>query len=163
MFLRNLKFANGIRGAQLMVTNSRFCRSLPRRGTNHVTTASADRVQSFSPPPRPQPVTPPDPNLVARGAILSYDDQFDFLDHKAEAMLARCIAAHGPIALGECYGFFPALARIGTQSAMRRVENIRRVPAIEHFAVLAQAQPFHLTKVGPSGIEEVREIGCPLC
>lgn len=113
-------------------------------------------------PLRPQPVTPPDPNLVARGAILSYEDQFDFLDYRGEAMLARCIAAHGPIALGECYGFFPTLALIGTQSPMRRVENIRRVPALEHFAVLAQAQPFHLTKVGPSGIEEVREIGCPL-
>lgn len=108
---------------------------------------------------RPKPATPPDPNLVARGAVMCDSEDFDFLDYRGEKMLARCIAMHGPIALGECYGFFPALALAGVESPMRRVENIRRVPALEHFAFLAQAQPFYLTKVGLTGIERVRQIG----
>ena len=108
---------------------------------------------------RPKPAAPPDPNLIARAAVMVRPDDFDFLDYAGEEMLARCIAAHGPISLGECYGFFPALALAGVESPMRRVENIRRVPALEHFAFLAQAQPFYLTRVGPTGIEKVREIG----
>ena len=108
---------------------------------------------------KPKPATPPDPNLVARGAVMVRPEDFDFLDYAGQEMLARCVAMHGPIALGECYGFFPALALAGVESPMRRVENIRRVPALEHFAFLAQAQPFYLTKVGPTGIEKVREIG----
>ncbi|MBL3576294.1 DUF1851 domain-containing protein [Rhodovulum sulfidophilum] len=108
---------------------------------------------------RSKPAYPPDPNLIARSAVMVRPDDFDFLDYAGQEMLARCIAMHGPIDLGECYGFFPALALAGVESPMRRVENIRRVPALEHFAFLAQAQPFYLTKVGPAGIEKVREIG----
>lgn len=124
-----------------------------------ITSQALAPTEFGAPLQRPKPATPPDPNLVARGTVLSYDDQYDFLDYQGEDMLARCIAAHGPIALGECYGFFPALALAGVESPLRCVENIRRVPALEHFAFLAQAQPFYLTKTGPSGIEKVREIG----
>lgn len=107
----------------------------------------------------PKPASPPDPNLVARGAVFSQPENFDFLDYRGDEMLRRCIKQHGRIDLGECYGFFPALALAGVESPMRSVENIRRVSALEHFAFLAQAQPFYLTRVGPSGIEKVREIG----
>ncbi len=107
----------------------------------------------------PGPIRDPDPNLVARAAVICDPDSFDFLDNRRYEMLARCIAMHGPIALGECYGFLPALALAGIESPMRRVEYIRRVPALEHFAFLAQAQSFYLTKVGPTSIEKVRQIG----
>lgn len=74
-------------------------------------------------------------------------------------MLRRCIAAHGRLALGECYGFFPALDLAGLESPFRRVENIRKVRALEHFAILAQMQPFFLRKMGPEGNVRVRQIG----
>ncbi len=40
----------------------------------------------------------------------------------------------GPLEPGECYSFFPALALGGPA----RPENLRRVPAREHVALLAQ-------------------------
>ena len=102
---------------------------------------------------------PPDPNVVSAGTVMIYEDSYDFLDFSGELMLHRCIAAHGRLALGECYGFFPALALAGLESPFRRVENIRRVRALEHFAILAQMQPFFLRKTGPEGNVRVRQIG----
>lgn len=90
----------------------------------------------------PKPKSPPDTNLVAREAVLSYPEDFDFLDYRGDEMLRRCITQHGEISLRECYGFFSALALAGVDSPMRSVEHIRRVSALEHFALLAQAQPF---------------------
>ncbi len=103
--------------------------------------------------------SPPDPNVVSAGTVLTSEDRYDFLDFTGDLMLERCIAAHGALALGECYGFFPALALAGLESPFRRVENIRRVRALEHFAILAQMQPFYLRRTGRRGNERVRQIG----
>ena len=74
-------------------------------------------------------------------------------------MYERCQAMHGHLEAGECYGFFPALAVVGIGSPFRRVENIQRVKAMEHFAILAQMGDFHLMKTVPGGVAPVRRIG----
>lgn len=101
----------------------------------------------------------PDPNVVASGSIVFEPEELDFLDYRGAEMLEPCISAHGPLALGECFGFVPALGLVGAESMTRRVENVKRVQALEHFALLAQLQPFYLTKLDRSGIQRVREIG----
>ncbi|MGL4320816.1 MAG: GAD-like domain-containing protein [Paracoccaceae bacterium] len=113
----------------------------------------------FAPGLVPKAKTPPDPNRVAAGTIKYKLEHAEFLDYAGEPMFARCLSTHGRLALGECYGFFPALALVGMESPMRRVEQIRKVRALEHFAILAQMQPFILTTVGRNGVERLREIG----
>ena len=83
----------------------------------------------------------------------------DFVDFAGEPMYERCQAMHGRLEPGECYGFFPALAAVGVGSPFRRVENIQRVKAMEHFAILAQMGDFHLMKTVPGGVAPVRRIG----
>jgi hypothetical protein len=83
-------------------------------------------------------------------------EEFDSLD---QPMFDRCVAAHGPLERGECYGYFPAVATVGLDSPMRRLENIRRVKALEHFAILAQLGTFHLMKLERGAYVSVRPIG----
>lgn len=122
---------------------------------------SASRLapSEFRPGLVPKAKTPPDPNSVSAGTVMSYEDAYDFLDFAGEFMLSRCVAAHGQLALGECYAFVPALALVGFESPLRRVENIRRVRALEHFAILSQMQPFYLRRFGPEGNVRVRKVG----
>lgn len=113
----------------------------------------------FAPGIVPQRQDTPDPNIVASGAVVFEPEELDFLDYRGSEMLRPCIAAHGALELGDCFGFFPALGLVGADSPTRRVENIKKVKALEHFAMLAQLQPFYLTKLDRSGIKPVREIG----
>ena len=59
--------------------------------------------------------------------------------------------------LGECYGFFPALAMGGAP----KLENLKRVKALVHFAFLAQLQPFTLMDYLARPIKAIRQIGSP--
>ena len=76
---------------------------------------------------------------------------------------AAAAAKHGKLEPGEAYGFFPALQLGGAY----RIENLRRVRAAEHFAILAQLEPFKLTRLTPPDppahpygrLEPVRLIG----
>ena len=76
---------------------------------------------------------------------------------------AAAAAKHGKLEPGEVYGFFPALQLGGAY----RIENLRRVRAAEHFAILAQLEPFKLTRLTPPDppaypyghVEPVRFIG----
>lgn len=79
----------------------------------------------------------------------------DFSDSDGKPMFRQCRAEHGAPSPGECYGFFPALASGGVP----RVENVRRVQALEHFALLAKLGTFHLTQQSTDGFETVRPIG----
>jgi len=83
----------------------------------------------------------------------------DFLDIMGNPMYAACQKAHGKLEPGECYGFFPALAISGVFGPFRRVENIKRVKALEHFTILAQMDTFHLVRLAPEGYAPVRPIG----
>ncbi|MCH2077076.1 MAG: DUF1851 domain-containing protein [Rhodobacteraceae bacterium] len=118
--------------------------------------ASTEFVAGFVPPPPPGE---PDPNVIACGAIRYDEEDWDYFDFMGDEMLKRCIKAHGALELGQCYGFVPALALAGPESPMRNVDNIQRVSALEHFALLAQLQPFRLIQLTANGIETVREIG----
>ncbi|MEO9338556.1 GAD-like domain-containing protein [Mesorhizobium sp. SB112] len=86
-------------------------------------------------------------------------DDVDYSDFHDAPMFDACRASYGQIERGQCYGFFPALALAGTFSPMRSVKNIKRVKALEHFAILSQLDTFHLTKLSPDGFEAVRPIG----
>ncbi len=62
---------------------------------------------------------------------------------------------HGDLELGECYGFFPALQFGGTS----RLENTRKVKALEHFTFLAQIGPVRLFDYSDGRQQFLREIG----
>ena len=56
---------------------------------------------------------------------------------------------------GQAFGFFPALAMGGAPN----LENLKIVPALEHFLFLAQLQPFQLVDFLAQPPRVVREIG----
>ena len=66
-------------------------------------------------------------------------------DADERELLAGAAARLGPLAPGEVYGFFPALALGGAY----KVENLKRVKAPEHFAFLAQLSRFSLVRLTP--------------
>lgn len=90
--------------------------------------------------------------------------QWQFLQEERDFFTAA-VARLGAPEPGEIYGFFPALQLGGTYA----VENLRRVRAAEHFTILAQLQPFKLTRLTPPDppafpygrVEFVRFIGPP--
>jgi hypothetical protein len=107
----------------------------------------------------PAPRSTMDPNRIAAGLLPVDKDEADYLDVSGEPMYDRCCELYGAPDSGECFGFFPALAIGGISGPARRVENIKRVKALEHYALLAQLDTFYLTKLGPQGFEAVRPIG----
>jgi hypothetical protein len=86
-------------------------------------------------------------------------EEIDFVDQYGEPLYRRCQEKYGRLEPGECYGFFPALAISGIFGPRRTIEHIRRVKAMEHFAILAQLDAFQLARVGVEGAEPVRPIG----
>ncbi len=100
-----------------------------------------------------------DENVLARSLLPSRSKNYEEFDANGQPMFERCVAMHGPLERGECYGYFPAIATVGLDSPMRRVENIRRVPALEHFAILAQLGTFHLMRLERGRYTAVRPIG----
>ncbi len=100
-----------------------------------------------------------DPNLLARSLLPFEPEDYEEFDANGQPMFERCVAMHGPLERGECYGYFPAIATVGLDSPMRRVENIRRIPALEHFAILAQLGTFHLMRLERGRYTSVRPIG----
>lgn len=91
--------------------------------------------------------------------MLPMIEEIDFVDQYGEPLYRRCQERYGRLEPGECYGFFPALAISGIFGPHRMIENIRRVKAMEHFAILAQLDAFQLARVGVEGAEPVRPIG----
>lgn len=107
----------------------------------------------------PVPKRNPDVNQEAILLLPFEKDDADFSDINDEPMYDRCRDLYGQPEADEAFGFFPALTLAGIFSETRRVENIKRVKAMEHYAILAQLDSFYLTKVGPQGFEAVRPIG----
>ncbi|WP_259779841.1 DUF1851 domain-containing protein [Aestuariispira ectoiniformans] len=85
---------------------------------------------------------------AAAKAINAYDE-----DDKP--LFARAKKKLGALEPGECYGFFPALAMGGAP----KLENLKRVQALEHFLFLAQLQQFTLVDFLSRPVREVRLIG----
>jgi hypothetical protein len=100
-----------------------------------------------------------DPNVLARSLLPYEKEEFEEFDADDKPMFERCVAMHGPLERGECYGYFPAIAMFGNDSPMRRIENIKRVAALEHFAILAQMGTFNLMRLEKGQYTAVRPIG----
>lgn len=112
-----------------------YCRALTVKNWNP--TASADHIASGIVPDR---------------------EDADFLDVAGELMFDPCVSAYGRPDAAECFGFVPALAIAGAYSPLRRVANIKRMSALEHFTILAQLEQFHLVAPGRDDIVAVRPI-----
>lgn len=79
-----------------------------------------------------------------------------FSGDKATPIFSQCVKQHGRLAMGECYGLFPALALGGTSDP----KNVKRVNAREHFALLAQLGPIRLVDYrSRGGVSVIRELG----
>ncbi|EJC83435.1 hypothetical protein Rleg4DRAFT_6823 [Rhizobium leguminosarum bv. trifolii WSM2297] len=100
-----------------------------------------------------------DPNILARSLLPYESKDYEEFDARDQPMFERCRAMHGSLERTDCYGYFPALATVGLDSAMRHVENIKRVAALEHFAILAQLGTFRLMWLERGQYTAVRVIG----
>lgn len=80
---------------------------------------------------------------------------FDAFDENEKRLFSRAVKKLGRPGPGEAFGFAPAIALGG--SAV--LPNLRIVPALEHFLILAQLQQFSLYSylANPAGF--VRMIG----
>ena len=74
-------------------------------------------------------------------------------------MFNRCVKQHGPLQMGECYGFFPSLGMFEFGTKTKDVDHVKRVSALEHFTMIAQLKPFNLVRTVRGKTVIVREIG----
>jgi hypothetical protein len=80
----------------------------------------------------------------------------DFYDLVGKPLFKRAVKKLGPLEIGECFGFFPALALGGSPE----LEYLKRVSAPEHFAIVAQTMEFNLVDVqGYGNSVVVRPVG----
>jgi hypothetical protein len=88
----------------------------------------------------PSPLPPE--RSIATSLIVLDDASSDLREDSdgAPLLFAKARRQLGALQLGECYGFFPALA-LGGKAAL---ENIRKVHAVEHFALLSSLGPVKL-------------------
>lgn len=99
-----------------------------------------------------------DANIAMSTALSMYADALkamNVFDDDGKPLFARAVKKLGNLDVGQAFGFFPALAMGGAP----RLENLRIVPALEHFIFLAQLQPFKLVDYLASPPQIVREIG----
>jgi hypothetical protein len=85
---------------------------------------------------------------VKKGALDCFDDD-------GKPLFARAVRKLGRPGPGQAFGFVPALAMGGAPS----LDNIRIVPALEHFLFLAQLQQFSLVDYLSRPPRVVRMIG----
>ena len=97
------------------------------------------------------------PGLGQLLVMLDQDGAADWREDsgKAPLMFQKVRSALGEVALGECYGFVPAL-KLGGQA---KVENVRRMSALEHFSILAQLGPVELFDYSDMSQKFVRHLG----
>jgi len=98
------------------------------------------------------------PDIDIKAALMFLDDDStDVFEDTPDAkpMFQKTLVKLGELDLGECYGFFPALA-LGGEA---KLPNVRRVRALEHFAFLAQLGSIKLYDYGGGTARFVREIG----
>ncbi|MDE8653719.1 GAD-like domain-containing protein [Novosphingobium album (ex Liu et al. 2023)] len=86
---------------------------------------------------------------------LNYGDWHEDGVDGAPLLFKRVRKARGALALGEVYGFVPALEAGGEA----HVETARRLKALEHFAILAQFGPVTLFDYSSGEQVRLRELG----
>lgn len=99
-----------------------------------------------------------DPNIAMVISLALHEDALKSLnayDDDDKPLFTRARKRLGDLEPGECYGFFPALAMGGAP----KLENIKRVKALEHFLFLAQLQQFKLVDYLAQPPRVIREIG----
>lgn len=82
-------------------------------------------------------------------------DYLDQHDKDQKLLFKKAVKKLGKPGRGEAFGFMPALALGGNAD----LNNIRIVPALEHFSILAQLQPFNLISYLPGQAGLGRKIG----
>lgn len=83
-------------------------------------------------------------------------EHFDSLDNEGKWLFDRAKRALGELEAGECYGYVPLLSLGGE----RKLANLKRLRALEHFAIALQAGEFQLVDPGsPTSLKIVRPIG----
>ena len=89
-----------------------------------------------------------DPNHLVRAVLPRREEIRELWDvPNGDPMFARCVERYGPLEHGECYGFVPALGLVGGyNSRQRNVDNVRRLSALEHFALIAPLHDFALVR-----------------
>ncbi len=80
---------------------------------------------------------------------------YDAYDDADKKLFTRALRRLGQPAPGQAFGFSPAIAMGGAP----RLENLSIVPALEHFLLLAQLQPFSLIDYLSHPPRVIREIG----
>ncbi|MFD1743837.1 GAD-like domain-containing protein [Rhizobium helianthi] len=81
---------------------------------------------------------------------------YDVYDINKKPLFQRAVKKCGPLEIGECYGFVPALGLGGVAD----IDHVKRMDAAAHFSIVAQTMNFNLIDVqgyGKSVI--VRPIG----
>lgn len=68
---------------------------------------------------------------------------YDFYDENDKPLFKRALKKYGPLEIGECYGFVPALALGGIAD----IGHIKRMSAPAHFSIVAQTMNFNLIDV----------------
>ena len=95
------------------------------------------------------------PYQLAVPFLLSVESH-DAVDEKGKPLFARATKKLGKIQIGECFGFALALPFGGGSN----LEDLRRLSAFEHFAIVAQAEGFALIYPEDTGeLRKVRDIG----
>ncbi len=80
------------------------------------------------------------------------DPSLDIVDDNAKFLLKRTQKKLGPVAVDECYGFFPALPLGGS----RRLDHLQKVKQNEHLMMVAQMDSlrvFDVSQFPPRQIE----------
>ena len=89
---------------------------------------------------------------IGPSALVAFPDE---RDRNGQLLFDRAVQTLGPLQFGEVYGLFPALGLGGAYE----LEHLRRVPAREHFSILAQIGPFELINAATFPSRAVRLIG----
>lgn len=81
---------------------------------------------------------------------------YDVYDVNNKQLFKRAVKKCGPLEIGECYGFVPALALGGVAD----IDHVKRMNAAAHFSIVAQTMNFNLVDVQGYGKSVVvRPIG----
>jgi len=95
-------------------------------------------------------------SIAITSMLATFDfELYDVDDTAGRPLYQRAVHSLGSPKLGECFGFFPALGIGG----VAQLENLKRVNAAEHFAILAQIAPLRLMDTRQFRISSIREIG----
>lgn len=75
------------------------------------------------------------------------DERLDLIGHDGHPMFDAAVLKHGPLGVGHCFGFFPALGMGG----IAQLDSLQVIDAAVHFSILAQLVEFQLFQEASNG------------